>query len=159
MITLDQFIASAEEADLRLTVDRDGLQALSRPRDDAFFQAPLLSFCVVVIAKGRAGELRTSDVPNWVGSTLTKHFDNSAAIRRQLEWSLDYRRRCADAIVFLENVDLVSVSGEVSRTIRCTEAGNKFLRDALKQPDEIGILARALTKAHRIVEHHGLELF
>jgi hypothetical protein len=93
-----------------------------------------------------------------LGATLTKHFDDSSAIRRQLEWSRDYRRRCADCIVFLENIELIAVAQSPVRTIRCTERGIRFMREALKKADEIGVLTRSLTKAHRIVEHHGLEL-
>lgn len=159
MTTLEQFISSAEAAELRLTVDSRALTALNRARDDSFFQPPLLSLCTVVVAKGRDGDLKTADVPTWVGATLAKHFDGSALIRRQLDWSLDYRRRCADAIVFLENLELVEVSGDGVRSIRCTGRGQRFVRDALRQANETGILVRGLTKAHRILEYHGLELF
>lgn len=158
MLSLDKFIASATEANVRLIVEKRGWETLSRQRDDSFFQSPLLSLCAIIVAKGRGGKLMTSDVPNWVGATLSKHFDNSVAIRHQLEWSLDYRENCASAIVFLENVGLIYVTADV-RTIRCTDSGDRFIKDALKQPTEIGVLARALAKAHRIVEHHGLELF
>jgi len=155
---IEQFIATAEAAKVRLTVDPAGLAELKRIRDDAFFQAPLLSFCLIVVAKGKNGRLATADVPHWIGATLTKHFDDSSAIRRQLEWSLDYRRRCASCVVFLENVELVAVAQNGTRTIQCTEKGTRFVREALKKTDEIGVLARALVKAYRIVEHHGLEL-
>jgi hypothetical protein len=158
MITIEQFVADAEAAKIRLTVDAAGLAALKPSRDDAFFQSPLLSLCLIVIARGKDGRLATADVPTWVGATLTKHFDDSSAIRRQLEWSLDYRRRCADCIVFLENIELIAVVQSPVRTIRCTERGIRFMREALKKTDEIGVLTRSLTKAHRIVEHHGLEL-
>jgi hypothetical protein len=158
MTTIEQFIAAAEGAKVRLTVDPASLAGLKRIRDDAFFQAPLLSLCLIVVTKGKDGQLATADVPTWIGATLTKHFDDSSAIRRQLEWSLDYRRRCADCIVFLENIELVTVVQSGVRMIRCTDRGGRFLREALKKTDEIGVLARALTKAHRVVEHHGLGL-
>jgi hypothetical protein len=60
--------------------------------------------------------------------------------------------------VFLENVGLIAVTLDSTRTIRCTEKGQYFVREALKKADEIGVLTRGLLKAHRIVEHHGLEL-
>lgn len=159
MITLNEFVSSAEKANVRLTVNKDGLVALGRVRDEAFFQSPLLSLCITVVSKERNGQLSTSDAPAWVGATLTRHFDNSTAIRRQLEWSLDYRRRCADAIVFLENIGLIIVSGGDPRHITCTPRADRFLREARLYENEIGVLVRALTKAYRIVEYHGLELF
>jgi len=159
MTTLEQFIRSVEAAEVRLTVDGVSLAAMKRARDDSFFQSPLLSLCAVVVAKGRDGDLKTADVPTWVGAALTKHFDSSAVIRRQLDWSLDYRRRCADAIVFLENLGLVQVSLDAAHSIKCTERGQRFIREALRQANETGVLVRGLTKAYRIVEYHGLELF
>jgi hypothetical protein len=44
------------------------------------------------------------------------------------------------------------------RAVRCTVAGLDFVRKLLRQTDEIGVLARGLDRAHRAVEHHGLEL-
>ena len=158
MITLDQFVKNAEAANVRITADSKGLEALRVARDDAFFQTPLLSLSLIVIARDRNGRLDTANVPSWVGATLTKHFDDSSAVRKQMEWSLDYRRRCADCIVFLENVGLIAVTLDSARTIRCTEKGQYFVREALKKADEIGVLTRGLLKAHRIVDHHGLEL-
>jgi hypothetical protein len=158
MITIDHFVKEVEAADIRITVDSTGLEALRPARDDAFFQTPLLSLCLIVIARDMDGRLDTANVPTWVGATLTKHFDDSSAIRKQLEWSLDYRHRCADCIVFLENVGLITVALSSVRSIRCTERGSRFVREALKKADEIGVLTRALMKAHRIVEYHGLEL-
>jgi len=159
MTTLEQFVSSAETVKLRLSVDGHALTALNRTRDDSFFQSPILSLCTVVVAKGRNGDLKTADVPTWVGATLTNYFDGSAVIRRQLDWSLDYRRRCADALVFLENLELVKIPGDGIRSIQCTERGQRFLRDALREANEAGVLVRGLTKAFRIVEYHGLELF
>lgn len=158
MIAIDQFVKEVEAADIRIATDNAGLEALRPTRDDAFFQTPLLSLCLVVIAKDKDGQLDTANVPTWVGATLTKHFDDSSAIRKQLEWSLDYRRRCADCTVFLENVGLITTALGPVRRIRCTDRGSRFVREALKKADEIGMLTRALLKAHRIVEHHGLEL-
>ena len=126
--------------------------------DDAFFQSPLLSLCLIIIAKERAGKLTTSAVPAWVGATLTKHFDDSAAVRMQLEWSLQYRQRCADSIVFLENIGLIEISGEAVRLIVCTSRGDSFVRKTIGQEDEIGVLSRSLVKAFRIVNYQGLKL-
>lgn len=159
MTTLDQFINSAEKENLRIGVDSKSLRTMNHVRDESFFQHPLLSLCTIVIAKSRREELKTADIPTWVGATLTRYFDGSAFIRRQLEWSLDYRRRCADAVVFLENLDLIAVSTDSDHRIRCTDRGHRFIREALRQTDETGVLVRGLTKVHRIVEYHGLELF
>jgi hypothetical protein len=158
MTTIEKFIISAEAANVRLTVDPRGLDDLKQTRDDAFFQAPLLSLCLIVVAKGKHDRLATAEVPTWIGATLTKLFDDSSAIRRQLEWSLDYRSRCADCIVFLEDIGFVTVVESNVRTIRCTDRAVGFLREGLKKTDEIGVLLRSLTRAHKIVEHHGLEL-
>lgn len=156
--TLDEFIASAESHNIRLHANKEGLKAIASRRDDAFFQSPLLSLCLIIIARERAGKLTTSDVPAWVGAVLTKRFDDSAVVRIQLEWSLQYRQRCADSIVFLENLDLIEISGEAARLIGCTSRGDSFARKVIGQEDEIGILSRSLVKAFRIVNYQGLKL-
>lgn len=158
MSILDEFIASAEIHEIRLHANKEGLKEIASRRDDALFQSPLLSFCLVVIAKQRAGKLTTSDVPAWVGAALTKHFDDSAVVRMQLEWSLQYRQRCASSIVFLENLGLIEISGDPVRLIVCTSRGDSFVRKMLGQEDEIGILCRSLTKALHIVDYQGLKL-
>ena len=159
MATLDSFIIAAAKANVRFTVDPNGIEGASRTHDDSFFQVPLLSLCVLVIAKSRRSGVNTTDVPCWAGATLTKHFDDSVVVRRRLEWSIEYRSRCADSIVFLENIGMIAVFGDRVRAIECTERGSRFIREQLRATNETGVLIRALTKAYRIVELHGLELF
>ena len=158
MSTLDEFIATAESHKIRLHANKEGLKEIASRHDDAFFQSPLLSLCLAIIANERAGKLTTADVPVWVGATLAKHFDDSTVVRMQLEWSIQYRQRCADSIVFLENLGLIDISGETARSIACTSRGHSFVRKVLGQEDEIGILSRSLMKAFRVVDYQGLKL-
>jgi hypothetical protein len=157
MKTLNELVLAASDAELHIKVDSDRLNSVVRRRDEGLYHIPLVSICALIVAKNKADGLLTADIAVWVGATLARHFAKSKDIYRRNEWSFEYRRRCADAIIFLENVGLVHVT-EPRREIICTDAGKVFLRDVVRQTNEIGILARELTRAFSAAEQHGLTL-
>jgi hypothetical protein len=157
MKTLDEVLAAANNADLRIRVNSDRLTRVARRRDEGLYHIPLVSICALIIARNKTGSLQTADIALWVGATLARHFAKSNEIYRRNEWSFEYRRRCADAIIFLENVGLVQVI-EPNREISCTDAGKVFLRDVGRQTNDIGVLARELTRAFTAAEQQGLTL-
>lgn len=158
MRRLDEFAEEARKVGLQLRVDTDHLDRVARLASDGLFHVPLLAFCILVITRARKGGLETADLAAWTGAALGHHFSSIQAAHRKLEWSIQHRKRCADALVFLENVALVIVEEKPSRTVRCTTGGLDVVRKLLRRPDEVGVLARGLDRAHRAVEHHGLEL-
>lgn len=158
MKRLDEFAAEARKAGVHLTVNAEHLDRVARLGTDGLFHIPLLALCMLIVAREKKGAFATADLAAWVGATLGQHFSGIHAARRKLEWSLPHRRRCADALVFLENVQLVVVQEAPYRCVRCTAAGLEFIRKVLQSSDEIGVFCRGLIRSYRRVEHHGLEL-
>lgn len=156
MKPLNQFVDETKESSLRLEVDAASLNRIARQGDDGLFQVPLLAICVLVVAKARRGELPTADVSAWTGATLTRHFSRDESSRRKLDWSLQHRKRVADALVFLENIEFIVLNEVPSRRISCTTSGLEFVAGLMRQPDEVGMLVRGLLRSYTAVEHRGL---
>lgn len=158
MKPLDEFAIEARAAGLHLRIDPKHLDRVARLGNEGLFHVPLLALCILIVSHGKKGELCTADLAAWTGATLGNHFSGIQAARRKLEWSLQHRRRCADALMFLENAGLVTVSEAHMRTVRCTEAGYELVRKLLHLGAETGAFCRSLERSYRIVEHHGLQL-
>jgi hypothetical protein len=156
--TLDQVAAEATEANVRLRIDTDALTRAAGTTVDGFFYTPLLALTVLVIIRGRKSGLPTSDIATWALGTLVKHFETLRLARGRIQWSVVLRRRCADAVVFLENVGLAGVHEAPTRTVHITLQGREFVGKLARGADETGVLLRQLERAHRAVEQGGLEL-
>jgi hypothetical protein len=154
----DDLLAETRGLDIRLRVSAEHLDRAARLSADGMFHIPLLALCMLVVAQSQRGALPTSDLAAWTGATLGRHFSNIQAAHRRLEWSLAHRRRCAEALVFLENVGLVTVNGTSTRQVRCEARGTEMLSDLVKRGDEAGLLVSGLRRAYAAVEHHGLDL-
>ena len=158
MPTLEQFVADPRVASLRLQIASERLDNAARSQHEGLFHIPLLAICTLVISRRVSSPLRTSELASWTGATLGYHFYGAQAARRKLEWSIPHRRRCADALLFLENLELVKVEEAVERQVKCTSAGLYFLNKRTRKPDEIGTMIRGLDRACRAIELEGLHL-
>jgi len=158
MKSLDEIAAEATQAEVRLRINTDALTRVSCATVDGLFHTPLLALTILVIARARKNGLPTSDVATWTLGTLVKHFGVLRLARSRIQWSVLLRRRCADALVFLENVGLAGVHEAPFRTVHITVNGRDFVSKLSRIPDEIGVLVRQLERAHRAVEQTGLEL-
>jgi hypothetical protein len=77
---------------------------------------------------------------------LVEHF---SALRRSphgLETSLTLRRRCADALAFLEAAKLAAVSPDSRREITPTQEGKHHLDRAAREANDLGLLIRELAR-------------
>jgi hypothetical protein len=158
MKSLDEIIAEATEAKVRLRVNTDVISRVSGTTVDGLFHTPLLALTILVIAGARKSGLPTSDVATWSLATLVKHFEALKLARGRIQWSVLLRRRCSDALVFLENVGLAEVHETPNRTVIISANGRAFIGKLLRSADESGVLARQLARAHHAVEQSGLEL-
>jgi hypothetical protein len=156
--SLDEIAAEATDARVRLLINTDALKRVSETTVDGLFHTPLLALTILVIARARKSGLPTSDVATWTLAALVKHFGALRLARARIQWSVLLRRRCADALVFLENVGLASVHEAPVRTVIISMNGRAFLGKVLRDAGEIGVLVRQLERAHRAVEQGGLEL-
>ena len=158
MKSLNEIATEATEANVRLQINTDALTRVSSATVDGLFHTPLLALTILMIARERKSGLPTTDIATWTLATLVKHFDALRLARGRLQWSVLLRRRCADALVFLENIGLASVHEVPSRTVHITANGRDFIGKASRTADELGVLVRQLARAHHAVEQGGLEL-
>lgn len=157
MKTLEEFISQAGASDIRLRTNTESPE-LRPSDDDALFHTPLLALSILIIARARKNSLETSEIAVWTGAILATRFHGTPGLRWNLQWSLPLRRRCADALVFLENIGLVSVKTETQRTINVSESGIQFIERIARSPTDIGILARSLVRAYNQAQAKGLQL-
>lgn len=158
MKSLDEIVAEATEANIRLLVNTDALARVSGATVDGLFHTPLLAMTILVVARARHNDLPTTEVTTWTLGVLVKHFNPLRIARGRIQWSILLRRRCADALVFLENVGLVSIHEVPVRTVIISLAGRDLINKLFLRADEAGVLVRELERARRAVTQGGLEL-
>lgn len=149
-MNVDTFLEAVPKANLRLSLG----PAIASPerapeRVDGMFHLPLLALAIMEIA--RRSPLSTRTLGRSVAILLVEHF---IALRRSphnLETSLTLRRRCAQALAFLEAADLVSVDLESDGGISLTEIGQNHLNHYGRNADDLGILIRQLRVAQERV--------
>ncbi len=141
-MNVDDFLASVSNSDLRVPLAHDRRNRLAPETVDALFAMPLLALTILVTARKRP--FQTMHLGRIVSSALTDLF---IALRRSvhsLESSLTLRRRCAEALAFLESARLVSVSEDEKRVVRLTDAGRMKLDRSLRDATDLGLLVRRL---------------
>ena len=158
MKSLEEIAREATAAQVRLRIDTATLNRVSSVSVDGLFHTPLLAMTILVVARARKGGLPTVDIATWTLGTLSKHFDALRLARGRIQWSVLLRRRCADALVFLENVGLAGVHENPVRTVHITASGRAYLGKISRGTDEVGVLVRQLGRAYRAVEQGGLAL-
>lgn len=142
---VDAFLESVSAANLRLSAaGGDSLRARAPERMDALFHLPLLALTVLVIA--RKTPFRTMALGRSVAMLLVEHFKALQRSPHGLETSLTLRRRCADALAFLEAANLVSISTDSRREITLTTEGKKNLDRGARDPNDLGLLIRELLR-------------
>jgi hypothetical protein len=143
MMNVDEFLESVSALNLRLSAENAREVPAHPPATmDALFHLPLLALLVLVIARRRS--FSTLVLGRSVAMLLVEHF---AALRRSphsLETSVTLRRRCADALAFLESVGLVMVSEEREHVITLTQAGKNRIDNARQDESDLGLLVRQL---------------
>jgi len=158
MKSLSEIASEATKANVRLSVNTNALARVSGATIDGLFQTPLLALTILVVARDRRSGLPTTDLATWTLGTLVKHFEALRIARGRIQWSGLLRRRCADALVFLENVGLASVRETPFRTVHISANGRAFVLNLIRGAGEEGVLVRQLHRAHRAVQQGGLEL-
>ena len=106
---------------------------------------PLLALSILVTARKKS--FRTMHMGRIVAAVLTDLF---IALRRStqgLETSLTLRRRCAEALAFLESAQLVIVSDDEKRFVTLTDTGRLHLARSLRDTTDLGLLMRRLGTA------------
>ena len=140
---VDAFLESVAATEMRLPVTgADTAPGRAPEAIDALFHLPLLALAVMVIARRKP--FRTVALGRNVAMLLVEHF---AALRRSphgLETSLTLRRRCADALAFLEAAGLAMISRDPQRIITLTQDGKNHLDRAARDTTDLGLFVRQI---------------
>ncbi len=142
-MNVDEFLVSVATSELRLALADEVVPRRNAPETmDALFYMPLLAISMMIIA--RRTPFRTVALGRCVAALLVEHF---SALRRSthgLETSITLRRRCADALAFLEASQLVAVSEGRERTVVLTDKGKKHIDSGMRETSDLGLLMRQL---------------
>ena len=147
MKTLDDIATEATAVKARLRLNPDALAKAAEATVDGLFYTPLLALTILVIARAKKTGLPTTDMATWALGTLVKHFEALRFARGRIQWSVLLRRRCADALIFLEGAGLASVHEAPARVIHATISGRELLLKLSRNADEVGVLVRQLERA------------
>jgi hypothetical protein len=109
---------------------------------DALFHLPLLALAVMVIA--RRTPFSTVHLGRNVTLLLVEHFGALRNSPHGLETSITLRRRCADALAFLEAARLTTVSQERQRIVTLTQEGKAHIDRAARDSTDLGLFVRQL---------------
>lgn len=153
----DAFISRATAAQVRLKLEE--APDLSTRRPDALFHLPLLALTVLTIASTYRDGVPTSEIGTWCALTIQRAFTGLDLSPQRLRFSVVLRKRCADALVFLEGAGLTEVSRGANRLVSATSAGRDLVRKAAAEPEsEAGVLVRGLTRSFLAANKTGREL-
>lgn len=158
MTHLDEIAQVATAANARLRLNQVGLARASSHSTDELFQIPLIALTILVAGRSLRVGLSTADLTTWTLSILLRHAQVERGARDRIQWSGTLRRRCADALVFLEAAGLVRINDVGSRTLFVSKDGHDLVRKHSASADEAGVLVRGLERACNAIRQGGLEL-
>jgi hypothetical protein len=144
---VDAFLELVSTNDIRLSVPvREAVRVRPPERADALFHLPLLALGIMVIA--RRSSFRTVALGRTVALLLVEHFSSLRNSPHGLETSVTLRRRCADALAFLEAAGLTAVTDDNLRFVSLTPSGKSHLDLALRDTTDLGMFVRQLRRSH-----------
>lgn len=155
-MNVDAFLERISERGHSLPATPESTVARAPERVDALFHLPLLALAIMIIA--RRQPFRTAVVGSYVALLFTEHFTGLKHTPHALETSLTLRRRCADALAFLEAARLVAVSPDRLRNVTLSSEGKSGLDRAARDSNDLGLLVRQLKiTQERVVASVGNE--
>lgn len=155
-MNVDAFLERISERNLSLPATRQSSTGRAPERIDALFHLPLLALAVMVIARRKP--FKTTVLGSNVALLLTEHFTGLKHTPHALETSLTLRRRCADALAFLEAAGLAAVSPDRLRIVTLSGEGKANLDQATRDSTDLGLLVRQLKVTQdRVMARNGDE--
>lgn len=139
---VDAFLARISDRNLGLPATWESSRDRPPERIDALFHLPLLALAVMIVACRKP--FRTTVLGSNVALLLTEHFTALRNTPHALETSLTLRRRCADALAFLEAAGLVVVSPDPMRTVTLSTSGKSNLDRIARDASDLGLLVRQM---------------
>lgn len=153
---VDSFLQRVSEHNIHLPAASESTTGSAPECIDALFHLPLLALAILVIARRKP--FRTTVLGWEVSRLLTERFAALKKAPHALEASLALRRRCADALAFLEAAGLVLVSQDHLRTVTLSVDGKAHLDHATRESTDLGLLVRQLKVSEdRVIARNGDE--
>lgn len=159
MADLTRLFREADEAGIRLDVKEASIETLHS--DAVLFdavQVPVVAFAVVACVLSRNGGESLGVIGARVGHALTSAFPAFGRVGRNLQWSIRVRTVTVEAVSFLEESGLITISADVDRTATMTKEGRKFVRKLRAASDAASDLFKLLTVAVDRTRNHELRL-
>jgi hypothetical protein len=148
---VDAFLESVAGADMKLSVPiMDTAPGRAPETIDALFHLPLLALAAMIIA--RRTPFRTVSLGRNISMLLVEHFTALRQAPHGLETSVTLRRRCADALAFLEAAGLVTISKDQQRNVSLTEEGKRHIDHAARDATDLGLFVRRLRSSQERVK-------
>ena len=120
---VNSFLESIAGAELSFSFSASEISAGRPPEKmDALFHLPLLALATMVIARNKKS-FPTSSLGRVVAQLLIEHFNALHQAPHGLETSITLRRRCAEALAFLEAAGLRRLGGSGIRALLTRELG------------------------------------
>ena len=142
-MNIDNFLTQVSSTDIRLSTGNTEAPTPHAPETmDALFHIPLLALAIMVIA--RREKFRTVVLGTSVAMLLVEQFVALRHMSQCLGTSLTLRRRCADALAFLESTGMVDISQSDERNVSLTQAGKEHLDRGSRENGDLGLLVRQL---------------
>lgn len=144
---VDAFLDLVSADHLQLGVPGNEVARVRPPeKADALFHLPLLALAIMVVA--RYSSFRTVALGRTIATLLLEHFVALRSSPHGLETSVTLRRRCADALAFLEAAGLTAVTDDGLRYVSLTASGKAHLDLALRDTTDLGMFVRQLRRSH-----------
>lgn len=155
--SFESFVQKAVAAHVQLPFEQDS--DLSTRRPDALFHLPLIALTILTISAARRDGVPTAEVGTWAALTIQRTFNGLHVSAQRLRFSVVLRKRCAEALVFLEGAGLGTVTGTGTRIIHASATGKDLLRKLATDPEsDAGVLVRGLTRSYAAAKRAGREL-
>lgn len=154
---VDAFLESVTGTKMKLSVPASDMIPARAPETmDALFHLPLLALAAMIIA--RRAPFRTICLGRNVAMLLVEHFTALHRAPHCLEISFTLRRRCADALAFLEAAGLAEISRDQERIVTLTPEGKGHIDHAFRDGTDLGLLVRRLrNNQERVLARTGNE--
>jgi hypothetical protein len=155
---VNSFLESIAGAELSFSFSASEISAGRPPEKmDALFHLPLLALATMVIARNKKS-FPTSSLGRVVAQLLIEHFNALHQAPHGLETSITLRRRCAEALAFLEAAGLTDISSDRQRLITLSQNGKSHLDRAAQNETDLGLLVRQLRiSQQRVIARYGDE--
>lgn len=139
------FLKSAKDIDFSLKISTQKHFKYTPLTNEALFHLPLISICLLVLAKSKSSSPNTSEAGRMVGVLLEMTIQGFKGSAQMLGWSATLRKRTAEAISFLESFDLIEVGDDGNRKIALTRKGKKFISSIEGEETGFGVVLRYMS--------------